>query len=323
MRPAIRRPCLYAIALLCLPGVASGAGSEPPLPGGAGHNAAAATGETRSQASPDASGEGPAITVGRRTWRLFPNGHLYQPYVADPRQTRFGVMRMSYSEAGIADSGTDRFGLKLGGRFGVLKVHPRNQPDRGWQLEIEAGFHGQFDNDHSQDNIGWDGIYGLVLTSSAGPNLRFKLGAVHTSSHVGDEIAERTGRRRINYTRQELVAGLSWAMSRRTRAYAEGGWGYDLRNEDLQEPGRGQLGVEYQAAESLWRGRLGWYAAVDVSASEERQWQVDTSLQAGLVVVSRARRWRLGVEHYDGRAPIGEFFQDDETYTAFGLWLDL
>ncbi|MEE8137907.1 MAG: hypothetical protein V3T81_03405 [Thermoanaerobaculia bacterium] len=88
---------------------------------------------------------------------LFPSTDLYPFYLADPHAHRFGVQLLSVSEPGIADSGSSRFALQLGGRFGVLRVHPQGRPDRGWQLGIEVGFYGQFDNDHSQDNIGWDG----------------------------------------------------------------------------------------------------------------------------------------------------------------------
>jgi hypothetical protein len=35
------------------------------------------------------------------------------------------------------------------------------------------------------------------------------------------------------------------------------------------------------------------------------------------------RTWRLGVELYDGRPNLGEFFQDSEAHVALGVWLDL
>ena len=43
----------------------------------------------------------------------------------------------------------------------------------------------------------------------------------------------------------------------------------------------------------------------------------------GIVYVQDERRWRFGIEYYDGRAQLGEFFQDDERYISIGLWLDL
>jgi hypothetical protein len=134
---------------------------------------------------------------------------------------------------------------------------------------------------------------------------------------------ERTGRRRIHYTREELLAGVSMTFRDRLTVYAEGAHGYELRNEDLQEPGRAQAGLQYESMPVWWKGRLRWYAAVDGTATEERNWMVSLTVQAGIVLRADERSWRLGLEHYDGRSWIGEFFQHDERYTSIGLWLDL
>lgn len=270
-----------------------------------------------SAGEPGASG----IELNRRL-RLFPAVDLYRPYVADLFRPRFGL-QFHAADSGIADSGDTRFDLRLGGRFGLLRFHPEGRPDRGLQLEIIAGYDAQFDVDNSYNNIGWDGNYGLALTTVRGSALAVKLAVFHTSSHVGDEYAERTGRRRIEYTREEVTAGLSWTPARRWRFYAEAGWGYNLRNEELMEPGRAQIGAELERPESLWKWRLGWYAAVDLSAAEERDWQLDVSFQAGLLALSGSRRWRAGVAYYDGRVPLGEFVFDDESYLTLGLWLDV
>ena len=273
----------------------------------------------------DPTAEGTALTVElgpQRVLELFPRTDLYPPYVADLFRPRF-ALQLHAASTGIASTGDARFDLRLGGRFGLLRVHPRDRPDRGWQLELIAGYDAQFDIDRSYDNIGWDGNYGLALTTARGRGLAWKLSVFHTSSHVGDEYAERTGRRRIDYTREEVTAGVSWAFAGGWRTYAEAGWAYNLRNEELMEPGRAQAGLEHERPGGLWGGRLGWYAAVDLSATEERDWQVDVSAQAGLLFRPGTRRWRTGLAYHDGRVPLGEFVFDDERYLTFGLWLDL
>lgn len=254
---------------------------------------------------------------------MFPQGDLYPQYTADPHRLGFGIQWLSFSKTEIAESSNSRMSLKAGGRFGLLRIHPPGQADRGWQLGIEGGFDTQFDIKHSSDNIGWDGNYGLLVTAAPSRSLALKFGVLHTSGHVGDEYAERTGRRRIDYTRHELAAGMSWTINERWRTYAEAGWGYYLRNEDLQEPGRIQFGLEFEVAASLWKRRLGWYVALDTSAMEERDWNFDTAVQLGLVFRSGCRVWRLGIEHYDGRPTMSEFFQDDERHIALGFWLDV
>ncbi len=269
------------------------------------------------------SDEGPVLVEGeKRVLRLFPSRELYPAAVADFHRPGFALLHLSTTSVGVAESGRSRFDLRLGGVFALLGSEPRVDRKGGWQVGVFAGFDSQFDIDNSFDNIGWDGNYGLVWMKARGP-WAFRLGVYHTSSHVGDEYAERTGRLRIGYTREELLASLSRRLGERWRVYSEAGWGYTLRNEELQEPGRLQLGLEYESLRSLWKDRLGWYTAFDASAMEERDWRVDTALAGGLLIVSGPRRWRLGLAFYDGRSPLGEFFQDTERYIAFGLWLDV
>ncbi len=248
------------------------------------------------------------------SFQVFPSSNLYPGYIADPRRPEFGVAVLGVPDPRIPDSGDRRVWLKLGGRFGLLRFG-------GWQFDIEPGFSGQFDIEHSLDNIGWDGIYNFLFSSALRDDLRVQIGTKHVSSHVGDEYAERTGRRRIDYTREELAAGAIWSVTPRWRTYAEAGWGFSPKEEVGQEPGRLQLGLEHEAPGSLGQGRLGWFAALDLGAMEERDWQVDPSLQIGLLVPAGDRRWRVGLGFHDGTVPLGEFFRVDETYVALGLWL--
>jgi hypothetical protein len=254
---------------------------------------------------------------------LFPLDDPYVESLAGPHRRGFAVTRFNIQDTDIAGSGKQYFGLLVGGRFGVLRVHSASRPQRSWQLGIEAGFYGQFDIDSGYDNLGWDGFYGLALTARLAERWAAKVGVLHTSSHVGDEYAERTGRRRIGYTREELVLGISRAIRERWRAQAEAGWAYDLRNEDLQQAERLRAALEYLAPATLWNGRMGWYAAVDASAFAERDWRVDWAVDLGLLLSPWPRRWRLGLEYYDGRTPLGEFFQSDQRFVSLGLWLDL
>lgn len=253
---------------------------------------------------------------------LFPPGDLYPHYIADPHRVGFGVQWLSFTNAAIPESGVSRVALRAGGRFGIVRMHP-SEDERGWQVSLEGGFNAQFDADHSLDNIGWDGRYGLVITTAQSGQWAFKFGVLHDSSHVGDEYMERTGRKRIGYTRHELAAGASWSPDERFRTYGEAAWGYELSNKHLQEPGRIQFGLEYQTPPTLTPGRMGWYGAADFSALEERAWRVDRSLQAGLATRSGGRTWRFGMEWYRGRPPIGEFFQYTEEYVSVGLWVDI
>ena len=254
---------------------------------------------------------------------LSPRDELYQPYLADPHRASFELLGKSVGDVDIPETGDTRYGLRLGGRFGITRHESRVHPGRAWQVSTEIGFVGEFDLDNAYDNVGWDGIYGIIFTSTLGPDMRVKLGTMHRSSHVGDEYIERTGRQRINYTRQEIQTGLSWDVTRVWRTYGEIGYAYDMGNEILMERWRAQAGLEYQPPRSWWDGQLGWYAALDVSAMEERDWRADATLRGGFLFDADGRRWSLSLMHYRGRPTIGEFFQHTETYTGVALRLEL
>jgi hypothetical protein len=188
-----------------------------------------------------------------------------------------------------------------------------------------ANFFGQFDLDHSLDNIGWDGLYGLVFSWGNGDGLALKFGTSHDSSHVGDEYTQNTGIGRVvGYTREEFVLGVSRSFAKKWRAYVEAGRAYHLSNRELMEPWRAQVGMEYESRGNFWGGRMGWYVATDNSFYQESDWHGSTAAQIGFVLPfdDIGRRYRLGVEYYRGRSMIGEFFQDNETYVALGTWLD-
>ncbi len=260
-----------------------------------------------------------------RGWKLevAPPSGLYPHYMADPMRAQSALTVLGMISSDIPDTGGGRFGLRLGGRFAMLRYHPQDNPDVGWQLDLEGGFFGHFDAAHSLDNIGWDGVYGLLLSYRPGPRLAFRFGRLHDSAHIGDEYAERTGRQRIGYTREELVLGVSWQAAPRWRVYGEAG--YDPDPKEFQSPFRGQAGVEYSGTRRWYRGRLSWYAALDIRAFEENDWEPRTTAQIGFILpFSRGTgRYRFALEYCDGRSVLGEFFSHDESYVGVGWYFDL
>lgn len=257
----------------------------------------------------------------RRRLRAFPEERAFPPYLADFHRSGFGVAQLVVADPEVEGSGRYRVGLSLGGRFGLAAWAPRDRPERPWILSIEAGFYGQFDEEHSLDNLGWDGLYAFVVTRELGAGTSIKLGTNHVSSHVGDELAERTGRRRIGYTRNEWIAAVGRDLEGGWRGYLETGWAPTV-DGPFQAPWRAQGGLEHQAPGRLRGGRWGWFAALDLEAYEERDWDVSSSLMVGLLVPSHERRWRPALTWYRGRVPIGELPADEE-YLLLGLWLDV
>ncbi len=266
------------------------------------------------------------LTFRLKSWRLrlAPGSDLYPRYLADPLRPMFEMKAINVADTNIADSGDLRYGFRLGGQYGFLRLHPEGHADRGFQLDINGAFLGHFDAENDTDNIGWDGLYGIAVSWANGRGLALRLASKHYSAHIGDEYIERTGRTRLPYTREEWALGVSLA-GRRWRVYGEAAHAYDQRNEALQMEGRIQGGLEYVEDARWWGRRLGPFAAVNLSAYEENDWEKNLTIQAGLVLpVGRlARTYRIGLEYYDGRVPLGEFFLEDDRALSFGFWFDL
>ena len=264
-----------------------------------------------------------AANVGSgRTVEWMPDADFYPQYIADPLRPQSALKILYMADSEIGETTSSRFALHLGGRFGLVRWHPEGQPDRGWQLDFEGGFFGQFDMGNSLDNIGWDGLFGFYLSWLPRPELGFRVGTKHDSAHVGDEYSERTGRQRIGYTREELVAGVSWRPARKWRIYAEGGFGYGL--DEFEDPGRLQGGAEFFGARRFWKERMSWYAALDLQSFQENAWSVRSTLQLGFILPTGrgTGRYRFAVELVHGRSVMGEFAFRDETSVGVGWYFD-
>ena len=149
--------------------------------------------------------------------------------------------------------GSPRTTLAGGGRFGVLRIDSKTPKGWSWQISIDAGLDAVFDSQYKNDGIGWDGNYGLTVTTvKASSPFGFKVGVIHTSAHLGDEYEERTQTPRINYTREEVAPAMSWQPLKSTRIYGEVGIAYRMRYE-RQERLRWEAGAEYRAAADCFR----------------------------------------------------------------------
>ena len=50
---------------------------------------------------------------------------------------------------------------------------------------------------------------------------------------------------------------------------------------------------------------------------------MNINLQSGVALRREERELRAAIEFYDGRAPLGEYFQSDERYLGTGIWVDI
>jgi hypothetical protein len=259
----------------------------------------------------------------RRSVELFPAGDAFPVYAADPHRPTNQIAVAFYPSTEIPDTRSPRAVLSGGGRFGILRIKSSQADAWAWQVSIDAGFDGLIDSRNHHEVIGWDGNYGLTVTTAKGSTpFAFKIALLHVSAHLGDEYQARTGATRIEYTREEIAIGAAYHVDPRVRVYGEFGAAFTMRSNQ-QERMRWQLGAEYEHPPTVFGRRMAWYGAVDVSMLDERDWRLDTCLQAGLVTRSNGRTIRLFAQWYDGRPTIGQFTAYSEAAISLGLKVDL
>ncbi|MEA3435362.1 MAG: hypothetical protein U9R43_02780, partial [Thermodesulfobacteriota bacterium] len=97
-------------------------------------------------------------------WRgvFNPGSDIFPRYIANPLRPMTSLSRITLSDSKIPGAGDDRYLFRLGGRYEFLRIHPTGESNRGFQFDLEGAFLGVFDIKNSQDNIGWDGLYGAL-----------------------------------------------------------------------------------------------------------------------------------------------------------------
>ena len=253
---------------------------------------------------------------------LFPSGDVYPVYVADPHRPTNLLAGSALFRHTIPEVDGPLIRLNAGGRFGMVRIGPTKPGGRAWQVSIEAGFDALFDSENRLDVVGWDGNYGLTVTTASSRRLALKIAMLHVSAHAGDEYQERTGYERINYTREEVSVGAAWRWSPQWRAYGEAGVAYGHR-DTANEPWRVQSGIEFDSGLGPCGQRFSCYAAVDVSTMQERKWRVDVTANVGIALHGLGRTSRIFLEWHDGRPTPNEFFRDSIVSLSVGLKIDL
>jgi Protein of unknown function (DUF1207) len=257
-----------------------------------------------------------------RSLTLFPSGEVYPLYVADPHRAT-NVIAEDFTIGGsIPATLSPLTRLGAGGRFGVLRVEPGRADGRSWQVSLEAGLDALFDSQNRLDVVGWDGNYGLTVTTASNSRVALKFAAQHVSAHVGDEYQERTERTRLNYTREELNVGAAFRWSSHWRAYGETGWAYRMGDPSL-EPWRVQMGIQGETGPGRCGSHLACYVAADFSSMQERDWRVDKTVDVGIAVRGVGRTTRIFLEWHDGRPTVNEFFTESISSISVGLKIDL
>ena len=259
--------------------------------------------------------------VGSWQMQLLPAEQPYPSYIADPRRPRmqFGVGAIT---SDVPERTNGVINLDAGTRITLLKMQKGSNE---FALDVEGGLFTQFDMFNGLDNMGWDGRYGAYIAWDWSDLIVTRFGYRHLSAHLGDEYIEKTGRRRVNYTRDDFRIGIGYRFLKNSLIYVEPSYAWHLGNPDRQKKEAVEGGIQWEGPYTTWKGSMGFYAGLHMSAYRENDWNPSVTGQVGLNIKRDPRRTRLriGLECYAGRAILGEYSLDyDEAYLTIGLFFD-
>ncbi len=256
------------------------------------------------------------VTSGTRL-QTFPGSSFYPRYLADPRQPVMRSWMLHVLESDTAAHSSFLLEFTMGGRVRLLRWHPANDPELGVQFSIHSAFLGRFDPHNNYDALGWDGYFGAMFAIRPVRGLGIKVAHQHDSAHVADEYIQRTGRRRIVYTREEAALGVMYDAILPLRVYAEVGYAVHLGTAEGLRRWRTQGGAE------LDFGLL--YAAADFNFWQEQRWRPTFTGQLGVKSEQKAigRRYGIAFQFENGRSVLGEFYRDQNRTVGGGFWMDL
>jgi uncharacterized protein DUF1207 len=252
---------------------------------------------------------------------VFPDGDLFRPLLADPKEPRSGFdVRAGRPQDQHDSSGQHAqytAGVAAGGSVGIWAR--KTSECQGLQVTLIGGVFSQFDLDApSVDLMNSDFIVGGQLSART-RHLSSRIRAVHQSSHLGEDTQRAPAIPNPNFG-FDVVDGLLSFESERWRAY--GGAGYLWFMNDEGSSAVIHAGGEFRARKRIINGLVQPLAGIDVSSLQSRSWGLTTSASGGAEWTSPAgtRRMRLLLVLTTGYVPFGQAAVDQKARTLGVHW---
>jgi uncharacterized protein DUF1207 len=250
----------------------------------------------------------------------FPQGQVFCPLLADPKQVRTFASYLRGEFPSISASKRDVGSVGIGDTVRFFR-NGGPSPGEGVQLGLDAAVFAQFNLDApSADLINADYTFGIPLTFRRGP-VSGRVRLYHQSSHLGDEyLAHSTDVVNQGLSFESVDMVLSGDLGP-LRIYAGGEYLFD-RHPSTLDPYVAHAGTELHVGPP--RG-VHFVAALDVKASQQRDWDPAWSARAGIEIAHWSspdhppRVWSVLGEYYDGPSPYGQFFLDQTRFYGFGF----
>lgn len=249
-------------------------------------------------------------------WELLPGDLIWKSYWAGTKEPRISGTFFQDTSDNLS-----LFDVTLGGRSSLARyATSQGHRPEGWEIQLEGAGMLRLNLDQNWDFEAADFRFGVPLIYAAG-HVQWKFAYYHLSSHVGDEFLKRNPTfQRINFSRDTLVAGLSYFPLPAVRAYAEAGWAFYA--DEGTDPWEFQFGVDM--ARPGPTGRMGTpFIAVNGHLREEVNFGGNLVIQAGCLWRGKdGQSVRAGLHYLNGKSNQFEFFNNSEQQIGFGVWQD-
>lgn len=251
---------------------------------------------------------------------LFPQGQLFYPPMASPKEPR---THATYLRLNLPGDSINIGSVGFGDSFGLVRWPGWSEKD-AWQLSISGVVLAQFNLDaSSMDLINADYIIGFPLSYRNGPwSARVRI--FHQSSHLGDEFLLLNQRPELKVTRInlsfetiELLGAWEWQGFQFTA-----GPSYILHTDSDLKRYSVQAAIDYQSREPVFKPTIRLFVSILYHAWEETDWNTDINVKAGLNIrspYSEKRAVQIFGEYYHGNLPFGQFYKLREDYYGAGI----
>ncbi|WP_435022667.1 DUF1207 domain-containing protein (plasmid) [Tundrisphaera sp. TA3] len=246
------------------------------------------------------------------TYIPLPGDLLWKVPLANQREPRMYAKFTNFKQQSFIDTA-------IGAQFGLGRFAPEGREHEGFQLDVFAAVFTRFNDKRLLTAA--DYRAGIPLTYAKGP-WSTKLSYEHTSTHIGDEYSEATGRMQKALAIDEIVLGISRNFGEHLRVYGQYGYAFltsKYTNANMRN--RFDFGISYSNYEDTGvKGRP--YIAYDIDIRQYQNYNVNNTFQVGWQWVRAGRSVRIGYEYYGGLSPYGQFYKQQENWSAIGFYLD-
>ena len=253
--------------------------------------------------------------------RLFPDRDLFPMLFAGPRDP------VSKAELVFVTDNPNALGngveaeVSLGATVPVLLLAGSSRSD-ALVAGVEAAVFGRFGFQVTERPlIDTDWTFAAPIVWHLGPHW-LRLRYYHTSSHLGDEYAQRFDVEGVNFSR-DAVDAMGW-LQPLPAAGVYGGlrYAYSVHPEESR---RWAARAGAQLGSPAGEGFVLPFGSIDVELDQDVDWDPRLTVQAGvwLPPISGRRAGRIGAGLLTGPSPLGQFQGFHTTQIMLGISLSL